>query len=140
MEYSGFIYYSPTKAKTKKAPTITVYSTKGCSFNSATYRLLNEPKTVTILYHRAKKMIIIRSGEEDNYGAYPVTPNKNNIFVHKKDLSEIIFNEIMQNIWDKHAHAYKCVGKFDEEARGVVFNLNLSEELDEKKLGKRGNK
>lgn len=91
MEYSGFIYYSPAKARAKKAPTITVYSNKGCSFNSATYKLLNEPKSVTILYNRAKKMLIIRSGEEDN------------------------------------------LGKYDEEARGVVFNLNLSEELDERR-------
>lgn len=123
MDTSGFVYYEPKRAKPRSVLYMTVHPLKGASFNSATYEALGKPKFVNLLYHRAKKMVIIRSCDDGTTGAYAVTGEKGRFNITQRSLSDIIYE--LTN-WNRE-FGYKCKGRYDVDAAGVVFNLNIAE-------------
>lgn len=124
MDTNGFIFYEPTRAKPRARVSMTISPTKGVSFTGATYQALKEPKYVNLLYHRARKLVILRSCDPGTTGAYAVKADKYGCFnISQRSLSDIIF-EITN--WTRD-FSYKCDGAYDNEAAGVVFNLNITE-------------
>lgn len=130
MDTNGFIFYEPARAKPKARVSMTISPNKGVSLTGAVYQALNEPKYVNLLYHRAKKLVILRSCDPGTTGAYAVKADKYGCFnISQRSLSDVIF-EITN--WAKD-FSYKCAGRYDTEAAGVVFNLNIAEMTEKRK-------
>ena len=110
-----------------------IHPYKGASFNAETYKALGEPKYVNILYHRAKKIVIVRSCEDDATGAYQITGDRGRFNVIQRSLSDVLYQ--LTN-WSRDI-SYKCVGKYDTEAAGVVFNLNIAEMIEKRPYTRR---
>ena len=136
MDLNGFVYYEQKKTKYKSVPSITIYTNSGVQFNKCTYEVLQEPKYVTIQYHRAKKLLFIKAAYEGCDAAIPIYLNKRDaISMFRKDIINIIFDEITN--WSKNNHAYKVYGKYDPNLDGVIFDLNVSEVFDKRAINKK---
>lgn len=128
MDTTGFVFYEPQRARPRIKPTMTITPLNGAGFNSQVAEALGHPKYVTVLYHRAKKIFILRSCDESCIGAYEVAERKGRFNITQRSLSDIIY---MLTNWNRDLK-YKVVGKYDPEAAGVVFNLNVAEYVEKR--------